>query len=245
MNTGRFTQFAFVLAIVALIVGLSACDQIQQVLFPPEPEKPPEMPPEMVAPEIPIGVVVAQTGPFAAAYGLPMLDGFRLASEHINNSGMLGDAKIKLVEKDDQSVSAVGPVDQLIGSIWCVRTIVGFAVSSQLEMVTQTAQDKGVVLFSSVSSAPVLAGTWQFYLPLRDSTPAVLNPPLVDEDSREIRLPDGSHDISSMAILTPDLVMKRSGTALVRERCPSCDYRGLSKEMPAIMTAAVTRIAWN
>ena len=97
MKIGRFTQFAFVLAIVALIVGFSACDQIQQVLFPPEPEKPPEKPPEMV--EIPIGVVVAQTGPFAAAYGLPMLDGFRLASEHINNSGMLGNAKIKLIEK--------------------------------------------------------------------------------------------------------------------------------------------------
>ena len=176
MNTGRFTQFAFVLAIVALIVGLSACDQIQQVLFPPEPEKPPEMPPEMVAPEIPIGVVVAQTGPFAAAYGLPMLDGFRLASEHINNSGMLGDAKIKLVEKDDQSVSAVGPVDELIGA--GISTIVGFAISTQLEGVTQTAQDNEVVLFSSVSSAPVLEGRGNFTF-RSGLTSAVLNPPLV------------------------------------------------------------------
>ena len=150
MKTGRFTQFAFVLAIVALIVGFSACDQVQQVLFPPQPEKPPEMPP-MEAPEIPIGVVVAQTGPFAAAYGLPMLDGFRLASEHINSSGMLGDAKIKLIEKDDQSVSAVGPVNELIGA--GLSAIVGFAISTQLEGVTQTAQDNEVVLFSSVSSA--------------------------------------------------------------------------------------------
>ena len=77
MNVGRFIQLTFVLAIVALIVGLSACDQVQQVLFPPQPE-PPEMPPAMV--EIPIGVVVAQTGPFAAAYGLPMLDGFEARS---------------------------------------------------------------------------------------------------------------------------------------------------------------------
>ena len=176
MKIGRFTQFAFVLAIVALIVGLSACDQIQQVLFPPEPEKPPEMPPEMVAPEIPIGVVVAQTGPFAAAYGLPMLDGFRLASEHINNSGMLGDAKIKLVEKDDQSVSAVGPVDELIGA--GISAIVGFAISTQLEGVTQTAQDNEVVLFSSVSSAPVLEGRGNFTF-RSGLTSAVLNPPLV------------------------------------------------------------------
>ncbi len=57
MNIGRFTQFAFVLAIVALIVGLSACDQIQQVLLPAQPEMPPEM--EDVSVEIPIGVVLA------------------------------------------------------------------------------------------------------------------------------------------------------------------------------------------
>ena len=174
MNIGRFIQFAFVLAIVALIVGLSACDQIQQVLLPPQPEKPPEMPPEMV--EIPIGVVVAQTGPFADAYGLPMLDGFRLASEHINSSGMLGTAQLKLVEKDDQSVGAVEAVNELIG--YGVPAIVGFAISTQLEGVTQTAQDNGVVLFSSVSSAPVLAGRGNFTF-RSGLTSAVLNPPLV------------------------------------------------------------------
>ena len=171
MKIGRFTQFTLVLAIVALIMGLSACDQVQQVLLPPQPE----MPPETV--EIPIGVVVAQTGPFAAAYGLPMLDGFRLASEHINNSGMLGTAQLKLVEKDDQSVSAVGPVDELIGA--GISTIVGFAISTQLEGVTQTAQDNEVVLFSSVSSAPVLEGRGNFTF-RAGLTSAVLNPPLVE-----------------------------------------------------------------
>ncbi len=170
MKVRRFTKFAYVLAVVALIVGLSACDQIQQVLLPPQPE----MPPEVV--EIPIGVVVAQTGPFAAAYGLPMLDGFRLASEHINHSGMLGSAQLKLVEKDDQSVSAVGPVNELIGE--GVSTIVGFAISTQLEGVTQIAQDNGVVLFSSVSSAPVLEGRGNFTF-RSGLTSAVLNPPLV------------------------------------------------------------------
>ena len=34
MNIRKFTKFASVLAIVALIVGLSACDQIQQLLVP-------------------------------------------------------------------------------------------------------------------------------------------------------------------------------------------------------------------
>ena len=58
MNIGRFTKFTFVLAIVALIVGFSACDQIGQLLVPAQPE----MPPEMEGYEIPIGVVLAQTG---------------------------------------------------------------------------------------------------------------------------------------------------------------------------------------
>ena len=38
MNVRRFTKFAFVLAIVALIAGLSACDQIGQLLVPAPPE---------------------------------------------------------------------------------------------------------------------------------------------------------------------------------------------------------------
>ena len=173
MNIGRFTQFAFVLAIVALIVGLSACDQIQQVLLPPQPE----MPPEMV--EIPIGVVVDETGANATGYGIPMRKGFELARDHINNSGRLGNAKLKLIVKDDQSSreTTVDVVDQLINQ-YGLSVITGFAVSSQLEMVTQTAQDNGVILFSSVSSAPVLAGRGNFTFRAGLNS-AVLNPPLV------------------------------------------------------------------
>ena len=38
MNTVRFTRFVFVLATFALIVGLSACDQIQGLLLPAPPQ---------------------------------------------------------------------------------------------------------------------------------------------------------------------------------------------------------------
>ena len=34
MNVGRFTKFVFVIAIVTLIAGLSACDHIGQLLVP-------------------------------------------------------------------------------------------------------------------------------------------------------------------------------------------------------------------
>ena len=173
MKISRFTNFASVLAIIALIVGLSACDQMGQLLVP----APPEM--EGLSGEIPIGVVVDETGGNSIGYGIPMKKGFELARDHINNSGLLGNAKLKLIVKDDQSSreTTVDVVDQLINQHG-VSVIAGFAVSSQLEEVTQTAQDNGVVLFSSVSSAPVLEerGNFTFRAGLNSG---VLNPPLV------------------------------------------------------------------
>ncbi len=155
MNIGRFAKFTFVLAVVALIVGLSACDQIGQLLVPAPPET------EDGGVEISIGVVLAQTGPLAAAYGLPMLDGFELAREHINNSGMFSGLKINFITEDDQSESAVGAVNKLIHQDG-VSAIVGFAISTQLEQVIPIAQENGVVLFSSVSSAPDLSALGDF-----------------------------------------------------------------------------------
>ena len=57
MNVRRFTTFAFVLTIVSLIMGLYACDQIQQLLLPATPQM------EGLSGEIPIGVVLPITGP--------------------------------------------------------------------------------------------------------------------------------------------------------------------------------------
>ena len=173
MNIRRFTKFTFVLAIVMLIAGLSACDQIGQLLVP----APPEMPPEMEAYEIPIGVVLAQTGPFAPAYGLPMLDSFEIAREHINNSGMLGDAKITFIVEDDQSVSAIEAVNKLIEQDG-VSAIVGFAISTQLEQVIPIAEENGVVVVSSVSSAPDLSARGEFIFRVGLNS-GVLNPAAV------------------------------------------------------------------
>ena len=153
MNISRYTKFTFVLAVVALIAGLSACDQIQQILPPPQMDG--------LSGEIPIGVVVAQTGQFADPYGLPMLDGFNLALGEINNSRMLGNANISFIVEDDQSVSGVGAVNKLIHQDG-VSAIVGFAISTQLEQVIPIAQENGVVVLSSVSSAPDLSALGDF-----------------------------------------------------------------------------------
>ena len=155
MNIGRFTKFAFVLAIVALIAGFSACDQIGQLLLP----APPEM--EGLSGEIPIGVVIALTGRFADEVGIPMLNGFELARYEINHSGMLGDATITFITEDDQSESSVEAFSKLIYQDG-VSAITGLAISAQAIHSFPIAQENGVVAFSSVSSASGLSAIGDF-----------------------------------------------------------------------------------
>lgn len=150
MNVNQFTKVMFVLAIAFLIAGLSACDQIGQLLVPP----PHDM--EVLSGEIPIGVVLALTGQFADELGKPMQNGFELARAEINSSGQLGDAKITFITEDDQSVSAVEAFNKLIHEDG-VSVITGLAVSTQAKEAFPIAQENRVVAFSPVSTAPGLS----------------------------------------------------------------------------------------
>ena len=155
MDTRRSCKFAFVLAIVALISGLSACDQIGQILVP----APPQM--DGLSGEIPIGVVVALTGRFANDVGIPMHIGFELARQEINHSGLLGGAEIIFITEDDQSVSSVEAFNKLIHQDG-VSAITGLAISDQAIHSFPIAQQNGVVAFSSVSSASGLSAIGDF-----------------------------------------------------------------------------------
>ena len=150
----RFTNFAFVLAIVMLIAGFSACDQVGQLLLPA-----PSM--EGLSGEIPIGVVVALTGRFADEVGIPMHLGFELARAEINHSGMLGGATITFITEDDQSESSVEAFNKLIHQDG-VSAITGLAISAQAIHSFPIAQENGVVCFSSVSSASGLSAIGDF-----------------------------------------------------------------------------------
>ena len=156
MNIRRITTFMFVLAIVLLIVGLSACDQIGQLLVP----VPPDM--EDVSVEIPIGVVLSITGRFASTFGRPMGTGFELALEEINNS-QLGGRSIKFIIEDDQSTveGAVEAFNKLIHQDG-VPVILGPATSSQTKVVFPIAQENGVVAFSPTSAARGLSAIGDF-----------------------------------------------------------------------------------
>ena len=170
MNISRFTQFTLVLVIVALIVGLSACDQIGQLLVP----APPEMPPDTGLPgEIIIGVDLALTGEYADPYGLPMHRGFELARQELNQ---LGGPQITFIIEDDQSTveGAVEAFNKLIDQHG-VSIITGLAISTQGAQAFPIAQENGVVCFSSVSSAAGLSAIGDFIF-RAGLTTDVLNP---------------------------------------------------------------------
>ena len=156
MKIGRITIFAFALAIVSLIVGLSACDQIGQLLVPATPQM------EDLSAEIPIGVVLPVTGRLASTFGVPIGTGFELALEEINNSQPSG-RSIKFILEDDQSTveGAVEAYNKLIHQDG-VPVILGPATSSQTKMAFPIAQENQVVAFSSTSAARGLSAIGDF-----------------------------------------------------------------------------------
>ena len=155
MNIRRFTTFAFVLAIVMLIAGLSACDQIGQLLIPVTPQT------EGLSGEIPIGVVLPITGRLAAI-GLRMGEGFELAREEINNS-QLNNVRIKFIIEDDETAveGAVEAFNKLIHQDG-VPAILGPASSSAAREAFPIAQQHGVVALSPTSGASGLSAIGDF-----------------------------------------------------------------------------------
>ena len=155
MNIRNFTRFVFVLAIAALAVGLSACDESGSVLSRETPQL------EGLRGEIPIGVVLPITGKLAVV-GLRMSQGIELALEEINNS-QLSDVRIKFIIEDDQTTveGAVEAFNKLIHQDG-VSAILGPASSSASEEAFPIAQQNGVVALSPTSGASGLSAIGDF-----------------------------------------------------------------------------------
>ena len=150
----RMTRFTLLLAIVTLIAGFSACDQIQQLLVPTTPEI------EGLNGEIPIGMVYPITGRLAT-FALPIQRGFDLALEEVNSS-QPGDVRFKFIVEDDQSTveGAVEAYNKLIQAD--VPVIFGPTTSGQAEAAFPIAQQNEVVAFSSSSNASGLSALGDF-----------------------------------------------------------------------------------
>ena len=151
MNISRFTKFTFLLAIVALMAGLSACDQLHQLFPPPETEG---------LDEIIIGVDLPLTGSAADPYGFPMQRGFELAREELNQ---LGGPQITFITEDDRSTpeGTVEVYNKLIDQHG-VSIITGTAFSTWGAQAFPVAQENGVVAFSSLSAASGLSAIGDF-----------------------------------------------------------------------------------
>lgn len=167
MKVNRFTQFTLVLAIVALIVGFTACDQIAQVLLPP-PQDMDGLPGEII-----IGVSLPLDDENGPLYGLPMKRGFELAQAEINH---YGGPQITFIIEDDQSTieGAKAALNKLIDEDG-VSIITGITFSTQLRALAPIVEANGVVCYSSVSSAAGLSALSDFIF--RTGLPTnVLNP---------------------------------------------------------------------
>ena len=143
------------LAVVPLIVGFTACDQIQHILVPATPQM------EGLSGEVTIGVVLPITGGLAVI-GLGMGQGFELAREEINNS-QLSDVRIQFIIEDSETTpeGAVAAYNKLIYQDG-VPAILGPATSTAVGETFPIAQQNRVVALSPTSGATGLSAIGDF-----------------------------------------------------------------------------------
>ena len=155
MSIRSFTRSVSVLAIVTLIVCLSACDQIGQLLIPTTPQM------DEPIGEITIGLVYPATGRLASV-GAEMGNSFELALEEINHS-QLSATKLKFITEDSQGSTegAIAAFNKLIHQDG-VPIILGPATSSATEAAFPIAQQNGVVAISATAAARNLSGIGDF-----------------------------------------------------------------------------------
>ena len=159
MRVRSITRFMYVLAIVALIAGFPACDSaLNEFVSVLSGDDTPQL--TRLSGEIPIGVVLALTGQFDSAVGIPMQQGFELAREEINNA-QLGNARLTFITEDTRSESAVEAFNKLIDEDG-VPIIIGLAISTQAAKAFPIAQENQVVAFSPLSAASGLSALGDF-----------------------------------------------------------------------------------
>ena len=156
MNTKKIALFAFLFAIVGLIIGFSACDRVSQIVQPTIPQMTED------SEDISIGVVLPLTGRLTDSFGIPISQGFELALNEINATQHNG-AQFRLIIEDDQSIieGAVAAFNKLIRQEG-VSVILGPSTSSQTEMAFPIAQENQVVAISPTSSARGLSAIGDF-----------------------------------------------------------------------------------
>ncbi len=166
----QMAKFSFIFAVIALIVGISACDELVSIL--PSGDAPHV---GGVGGEIPVGLVYPVTGRLAT-FALPISRGFELALEEINNA-QLGDVRIKFIVADDLSTpeGAVEAYQKLIEQD-NVPVIFGPTTSGQAEAAFPIAQQNQVVAFSSSSNKTGLSALGDYLFRAGLTTDKIIPP---------------------------------------------------------------------
>ncbi|MDE0012796.1 MAG: ABC transporter substrate-binding protein [Candidatus Poribacteria bacterium] len=156
MNIKKIITFTFLFIVIALIVGLSSCDRVSQIIQPATPQM------TEVGEDISIGVVLPLTGRSSYASGPPLLQSFELALSEINAAQPNG-VELRLIIEDDQSTieGAVAAFNKLIHQDE-VSVILGPVNSSQAKEVFPIAQESQVVAISPTSAARGLSAIGDF-----------------------------------------------------------------------------------
>ena len=153
-----------VIAMAALIIGLSGCDQLLDLISDDSmPQMGGEIPQfEGLHGEISIGVVYPSPAGAFEPVRIRMEDGLELALEEINNA-QLGDAKIKLIFEDDGNSidGAIEAFNKLIREDG-VPAIIGPLTSGQSKAAFPIAEENRVVAFSPTSFATGLSAIGDF-----------------------------------------------------------------------------------
>ena len=170
MERIKLKSFMFIVVIATVIVGLSACERISQIVQPTTPEI------EDKSGEISIGVALPLTGHLASA-GELMKQGFDLALSEINNPQLVeaipesrsSNTQFKFIIQDDTSTpeGAVDAFNKLIHTDG-VSVILGPASSSATKVAFPVAQENRVVAISPTSGERGLSaiGDFVFRIPL-------------------------------------------------------------------------------
>lgn len=166
----QMARFSFTFAVIALIVGISACDELVSIFSGGDA---PQV--EGVSGEISVGLVYPVTGRLAT-FALPIYRGFELALEEINNA-QLGDVRIKFIVADDLSTpeGAVEAYQKLIEQD-SVPVIFGPTTSGQAEAAFPIAQQNQVVAFSSSSNKTGLSALGDYLFRAGLTTDKIIPP---------------------------------------------------------------------
>lgn len=244
MNTNRMATFVVACAITTFILGLSACDQLLEILS--DDEMPQVMNltiPQLtgISGEIVIGLASPQTGRFAA-YG-PQAAGTGLALEEINN-GQLGDTRVRFLVEDDRSTPE-GAVDAFNNLIEAgVSVIIGPGTSNQAAATFPIAEQNGVVAFSPTSEVSGLSalGNYIFRAALTTDVKIPVGVKLTQEKLGYQKVATILHDDNDPYSKNSDEVLKQAlatiGVAVLTSETIQTGETDLSAQLSRISDAA-------